>query len=495
LRLTSNRIELHEKSPDSGGKREGSAMDTRAPAGKPRHSLTGGRLAIFAAAGLPVGAYVATLAVYLPNYYARHLGLSLAAVGIAFTVVRVLDILLDPALGILMDSTKTRMGKYRPWLVASLPVLVVATWAAYFAHTGASALYLTFWLLVLYAGYSMCVLSHSAWGTALVAEYHERSRVYGWIQFVGVLGAAGVLVGPVVVTFITRRPVEPIPVMGWFLVISVPITLAITTLFADEPPPLHRTHGEKFAPRDYLALMTRPDMARSLIATLLTTFGPALTAPLYLFFFEDARGYTPNQANLLLLVYIVSGLFAPVFWTRVAKRFSKHQTIKIASVAYAVAQTCLLLLPKAHVFEMSIAMFAVGFVASAFAFVLRAMVADICDEVRLETGKDRTALLYALVTSIAKVASTVSVGVAYTLLPLFGFKAAEGAANTAQAMFGLQALYLVPPVVCVLLGGLAMLGYRLDEKRHGEIRASLDALVLQTAVNPLEPASQLAPGE
>src|SRR5579859_884956 len=102
-------------------------MDTASP----DRSLTGGRLLIFAAAGLPVGAYVATLAVYLPNYYARHLGLSLAAVGAAFTVVRVLDIILDPALGVMMDAATTRWGKYRPWLAASLPVLVLASWATY----------------------------------------------------------------------------------------------------------------------------------------------------------------------------------------------------------------------------------------------------------------------------------------------------------------------------------------------------------------------------
>jgi len=103
-------------------------MDTRAPK-TGRSSVSAGKLAIFSLAGLPVGGYVATLAVYLPNYYARHLGLSLAAVGLAFTVVRVLDILLDPALGVIMDANKTRFGKFRPWLVASIPVLVAATFA------------------------------------------------------------------------------------------------------------------------------------------------------------------------------------------------------------------------------------------------------------------------------------------------------------------------------------------------------------------------------
>ena len=59
----------------------------------------------------------------------------------------------------------------RVFYPASIPVLVVATVGVYFAQKGVSAVYLTLCLLVLYVGYSMCVLSHAAWGTALVAEY------------------------------------------------------------------------------------------------------------------------------------------------------------------------------------------------------------------------------------------------------------------------------------------------------------------------------------
>ncbi len=456
-------------------------MDTREASAKPGSAgtlsagtLSAGTLAVFAIAGLPVGGYVTTLAVYLPNYYTRHLGVGLFVVGLAFFLVRVLDIVFDPILGVIMDSARPRFGRFRPWLAASIPVLMVSTWAAYFAPSGVGVVYITLCLLVLYAGYSMCVLAHAAWGTALVAEYHGRSRVYGWIQAMGVIGAIGILLAPIFVPRILHMKMEPIPIQGWFLLIVVPITFAITAIFAPEPHLVTAAH--KRAPmREYFALLKRPDMVRNLTATLLTTFGPAITAPLYLFFFEDARGYSPDQANILLLIYVVAGLVGPYFWLWIARSFGKHQTIKIAAVAYAFAQTGLLLLPKAHPGEMSIAMFAVGFVASAFAFLLRAMVADICDEVRLETGKDQTALLNALATSVAKFASTVSVFVGYAVLTIFGFKAAEGAANTELAMWGLQACYLVPPVACVLIGGLCMLGYKLDEKRHGEIREQLTA--------------------
>src|ERR1700746_69338 len=80
-----------------------------------------GRLATFAAGALPVGALVTTLGVYLTNYYASHIGIPLAAVGGAFMMVRLLDISIDPLLGMAMDWTRTPLGKYRPWLAPSRP--------------------------------------------------------------------------------------------------------------------------------------------------------------------------------------------------------------------------------------------------------------------------------------------------------------------------------------------------------------------------------------
>ena len=432
------------------------------------------QIAVFSAGAMPVGALVTTLGVYLTNYYAAHVGIPLAIVGLSFMAVRMLDIIFDPMLGIAIDHTRTRFGKFRPWLAAAAPILIVASIAIYFPPAGAGSLYLIGWLLVLYAGYSMLTLSQAGWGAALVAEYHQRSRVYGWIQAVAVVGALGVLVVPLVLPIVWHAvPLKGVPLMGCFVLVSIVIGASITVFFAPEPHSEART--ERFGLLDYLPLLKRPETRRLMCADLLCTLGPAITAPLYLFFFQQARGYTPPQTLLLLFIYVAAGLIGPTVWSRVARRFGKHQTIRIASVCYVVAQSILLALPKAQPLAMSFAMFGVGFVASAFAFLVRAMIADVSDEVRLETGKDRTAMLYAMVTSTNKVGATLSVGVAYLILPLFGFIAKEGAHNTASAIWGLQACYLAPPVICVLLGGLAMWGYKLDEKRHSQIRVALGA--------------------
>lgn len=438
------------------------------------------RLAAFSSAGLPVGALIISLAVYLPHYYTSELGLPLATVGAAFALVRLLDICLDPVLGVVMDRTRTRIGRFRPWLIASVPVLMLAIAAAYLPPKNAGSLYLIGWLLVLYAGYSMLLLAHLSWGAVIVEEYNARSRVYGWIQVVAGLGGLVILLLPALIAALWPAvQLHGVRLMGWFLIALVPLTVALTST---TPEPLRESRKEERTKlRDYWEVVKRPSMVRVLLADLFTTLGPAITAPLYLFFFEQARGYTPVQSNWLLMFYIGATFVGPALWARAAVKFGKHQSVMGGAVAYAIAQTGLLLLPAAQPVAMAIAMFTVGFIASGFPLLVRAMLADVTDEVLLDTGRDRTALLYSLITSTAKIGSTLSVGIAYTILPLFGFVAANGVINSPEAIWGLEACYLVPPVVCVALGGLAMWGYKLDAARHSEIRTGLDAAA-QTAM-------------
>lgn len=54
---------------------------------------------------------------YLPFFYANIFGLSLIDTGILLLVTRIWDAVSDPMMGIIADRTKTRWGKYRPYLL------------------------------------------------------------------------------------------------------------------------------------------------------------------------------------------------------------------------------------------------------------------------------------------------------------------------------------------------------------------------------------------
>lgn len=423
---------------------------------------------------MPVGALQLPLAVYLPNYYASHIGLSLAAVGFAFTLVQLVAIAFDPTLGIGMEWTRTRMGRFRPWLLASVPVLILGTVMVFLAKPGVGTAYLTGWLLFFFLGYSMSMLATTAWGAVLVPDYNERSRLYAWLQFSGLAGAVSLLALPPLLTNLFNADQEAvIHAMGWFLIVTVPAT-ALLAIFVAREPQRVEPKRESFSWRDYYALIVQPSMARILIANFFLTLGPAMTGALYFFFFCDARGYTLGQANILLFIYLAAGLAGAPFFAAVANRIGKHRALALAAALNVVTQVGVLMLPKASMGLMVPAMFVVGFIANCYQLILNAMVADVCDEVRLDAGKDRTALLYSLMTCTLKIGSAVPVGITFPILGAIGFNPAEGAVNTPEALRGLELCFVTVPVLVIVLGGLAMWGYRLDRSRHAEIRVKLD---------------------
>ena len=104
------------------------------------------------------------------------------------------------------------------------------------------------------------------------------------------------------------------------------------------------------------------------------------------------------------------------------------------------------------------------------------MVADIVDEVRLETRRDLTSLMYSMVTTTTKIGPAVTVSIVFPILAMVGYNGKEGAVNTPHAIFGLEMCYLFAPIILVFFGGAMLFGYTLDAKRHAEIREALAAL-------------------
>lgn len=429
-------------------------------------------IAAFSMATIPVGALTTPLLVHLPPHYAGLMGMSLTSVGVIFFLVKFLDIFFDPIAGLAMDRTRTRVGRYRFWLLLSAPILMLGTWMLFMAREGVGGGYLATWLIVMYAGFSLLVLSQVSWGAVLATNYNERSRVYAWAHVTGVLGALAVLILP---SFLTQSEKDVVPVMGLLIIFAIPITTLIVAFGVAEPVAPRRAEGDRMSLLELPRLALRPAMWRLLAADLLFTLGPAITSPLYLFFTRQARGYSLAEANLLLLIFTVAGIFTAPLWATASFRFGKHRTLMAAAAAYSVAQAVIVMIPGESFMVMAPCMFIAGGILAALSFLIRSMIADVGDEVRHDTGKDRTSLLYAMITSTAKIGTASAVVVAYPILQAMGFDPSPTAVNTPEALTGLVLVYIVAPVILVMAGALVITGYDLGADRHAEIRAALDA--------------------
>ncbi len=446
---------------------------TAAPAPSPRRSNA--VLAAFSTVCLPLAAFGVALPVTLPDYYARHVGIDIAMVGYVFMAVRAIDIILDPLIGSAMDRTRTRFGRYRPWMAASVPVLMLAALMIFvMVQPGAGPLYLFGWLLVLYLGFSVGTLSQLGWASVLAPEYDQRSRVYAWWQAFNILGVIAILILPAAVVQLGLGSyVGGVHVMGWAIVAALPLTVSLALAAVPEPVnPGQAPHGGW---RVYVDLLRRPTVARLLAADVLLGVAPGITGALLFFFFDEIKGYGQAEASIFMLLYFVGGLCGAPIWARLATRIGKDKALAVASLIFAGLYVVATLLPGGSFALTSAAMFVAGLPYAAGLFLLRAMMADAGDEVRLETGVDRTALMFSILSATTKLGHVFAL-IPYAVLGWVGFKAVPGpAGNSALSLSVLQGLFIIVPALLIAAAALVLRNYPLTPARHDEIRRALEA--------------------
>ena len=452
---------------------------TQATTAAPSISLP--RVMSFASASIPIQALVLAISVHLPRYFASHVGLELAVVGAAFAMVRLVDIPIDAVLGMAMDRTRSRFGRYRLWLALGTPVLMAGLYLILQADRSTSQLGLAGMLLFLYIGYSMVYLSHLAWGGVLGPTYQQRNRIFGAIIGLGVAGAVAVLLIPIVMERLHYSDGEGVRAMVWFIILALPATALLVLSTTRETLTVESPHKLRLA--DYAVLLRRGNVLRLLAADLCAILGPGWMAALYLFYFKDSRGFDTAAANVLLMVYIAAGFVGAPCAAWLGNRIGKHRALMTATTIYSLGLILTPFLPAGNFAAFAPCMFVVGAMQTAFVVMIRAITGDIADEIRLENGREWMGLMYALTIGTTKIASGLS-ALTFVLLQAVGYQARAGAVNTPEAINALQLIYIVGPIVFVMIAGACFIGYRLTPERHAEIRSKLaerDALYGESA--------------
>jgi Na+/melibiose symporter-like transporter len=441
-------------------------------AGQTQQRLPLATILVFSLATVPISALGTVLFVYLPPYFNEQLGVSLGTIGFVWMAVRLLDLGVDPLLGYLMDRTDTRFGRYRTWLAAGVPFFALPAYMLFMAPKGIGGVYIFFWLFVLYVGNSVLSLSQQAWSATLATGYNERSRVFGILTAVGIAATVTTLLIPVFAPMLGISGPRSTQLMGWAIVLATPVGVWLAVWRT--PERVNRATTQHFALRDYWEIVSKPEVIRLFLAQIALTLGPGWMSAMYLFYFHDVRGYTQQQSTILLLVYILVGVAGAMVTARVASRIGKHRTLMLTTTAFSLALLTIPLVPKGNVLAGMPLMAWCGFMAAGFGLTINAMMADVGDEIRLHQGKERISLLYSVLTFASKLTAGFAIGLTLPLLAWFGYDS-HSEHNAPAAITALSWLFIAGPILFVMLGGVCVVGWRLDAVRHAAVRAALDA--------------------
>lgn len=435
------------------------------------------RVMAFATLSIPIAGVGLPVGVYLAPLYANEVGLGLELTGLLFMLLRFWDIFTDPVMGYLVDRYRTPLGRVRHWIILCVPVLGLATLFVYMPPVGAGPLYFIWWMLIFYVGSTILQIARAAWVPALTFDYDDRSRLFLWPEVVSVVSMLFLLAVPLLLSLVgvnTDR-FGQVAVMGWILIISLPIVAALSCFFVPDPPLRGESQAvEKFEVKPILQAFRQPIFQRLLMMELLGATAIAVTASNYLFVAEYAFGANDAQTSLALMLFFVMAVAALPFWLWLARKTEKRTAYFAAVTMSGICFVAYIPLAQGGNYTaFLIASLIAGIPFSAPIFLARAMTADIIEMKAAESGENRAGLYYALLTCLNKVGSSLAFGVGYLLVgQLARFR--PGQENTESAVFGLVLIFgLLPGLLYVAAGQLARL-YPLTRAVQAETARALE---------------------
>lgn len=406
--------------------------------------LGGTKLALFALPALPAAALSFPIGAYLPPFYAGRLGVDLAVIGIVFMLARIWDIVTDPLMGFLTDRTKTRWGPRKPWLAASVPVLMVGTWLLFFPQPGSGIALLLVGLFITFLGYTMATITHLAWAADLGSTYDERSRLQGAVLLMSIAGLLTAMILPAIVEGGTADPAKArVEALGAYALVLVAPAIAISLLSTPSGSGSATTEsgfGEAFR-----RLFARPEFRRLLLADFVQGIAGGMLLSGFVFTMEAYLGLG-SRAGLLLLVFMASGMVFVPLWGLVAKRLGKAITITWSSLFTIPFVAALFAVPQGNLFWAAAAITGFGSTMGVWIFLARAIVADIDELEWRQSGARQTGSAFALVTLSTKLGQAAAVGIGFWIFSVIGF--VPGSDTQAEGVpLKLALLTFLPPIL------------------------------------------------
>jgi len=443
-------------------------------------------------------------------FYTDVLGITAAAAGTMFLVARLWDSFFDVFVGIISDRTKSRWGKYRPYLLwFAIPFAVMGTitfFAPDFGETGKLIYaYITYSLMMIV--YSMINVPYASLLGAISADPTERNSLSSYRMSFAFIGSfvTFMLLQPLIDFFsktfgsdevaqgvkavestVSTSPVGWVMGVGAIGIICVVLFLLcfswtkerVTQIESEEDVSIKKDLKDLFNNAPWWILV-----ATGLAALLFN----AVRDSVAIYFFRDyvrinyrMGGTGWDMTTIYFLVGQAANLIGVMAAPAVSAKYGKKKTYMIAIVIAGILSTGFYFIPNnivwILVFQFLISVFA-GYVLP----LLWSMFADIVDHQELLTGRRATGLIFSSSSMSQKLGWAFGAALSGWILALFKY-APEAVEQSAQTLFGEHIMISLIPAICCLLAFVGMLFYPLTDKKVKEnaIQLELKRNILKT---------------
>lgn len=427
---------------------------------------------------------------YVLYYYQDVLGVSAIAMGIILLAARVFDAFNDPIMGIIVAKTKTKWGKFRPWLLIGTLLNAVILYAMFAAPPALEGSGLVAYAAIAYilwgVTYTMMDIPYWSMIPAFTEGGAERESL-------STLARSCAGVGSAIVTIITMACVYSLGQgdertgFKWFgLLVAVifVVTIGITCLNIKEKSTVDMESpsvGQMFK-----ALLSNDQAMAIVITIVLINCAIYITSNLVIYFFKYDFG-GEGWYNSYTLFNTFGGatqiLSMMLFFPLLRKFFNAMKVFYISFAMAIVGYVALLVLAftnMSSVFLLFIPGFFIFAANGMLTILTTVFLANTVDYGELKNNRRDESVIFSMQTFVVKLASGVAALIASICLSVFHLS--DDTSNTAavaetvsnSSVIGLRMTMTVLPIVGLLIAVFYFhKKYILNEEKVDEIAAQI----------------------
>ena len=389
---------------------------------------------------------------------------------------RIFDAFNDPIMGVIVDNTKSRFGKYKPWIAfgAFTSGIFTILLFADFGVTNGQYIAL-FGVLYLFWGMSFTTNDISYWSMlpSLSLDQKTREKIGAFARICANIGLFFVVAGIMPITKALGAQFHSLQ-KGYLAFACIVVTVMwigqCITLFGVRETVSTKNQEHTTLKQMVGVIFKNDQLLYTAISMALFMIGYVTTTSFGQYFFKYAYG-DENMYPIFAAILGVSQITALLFFPVISKRLERKKFYLIATCLVVSGYVVFFFAPTTTMTWIGVAGVLL-FVGQAFIQLLMLMfLADAVEYGFWKLGKRNDSVTFALQPFINKMGGAIGSGVVSITIILSGIKDADSAKDvTTGGLLMMKSAMLIFPLICIVIGYLIYRSkYKIDQKMYEQI--------------------------